>query len=184
MFWWLDKQLREIRGTDHYTIAALPEVTIGRSVGIAKPLDGKTVDAALSGRPCLAFMAKAVAPTSNYQFGIALAKRSAVCHSSSRAWRSSIRPGRAPRSVSRRSRGEVEAKSTLWPGPLQRQQEFLERSRIRTRSSSVECYERIVSVGEKIAVVGLGHRVDGQLRMSSSPHLPLVIFDNLATLKT
>src|SRR5947208_755702 len=65
MFWWLDKQLREIRGTPHYAIAALPEMTVGRIVGVAKPLDGKTVEAALSGRTCLAYMAKAMGPSGN-----------------------------------------------------------------------------------------------------------------------
>ena len=33
-------------------------------------------------------------------------------------------------------------------------------------------------------LVGFGQRVDGQLRMSSSPHLPLLICDHVATLKS
>src|SRR4051794_18976975 len=60
MFWWLDKQLRDIRGTPHYAIADLPEVTVGRIVGVARPLDHKMIEAALSGRLCLAYEARAV----------------------------------------------------------------------------------------------------------------------------
>jgi hypothetical protein len=44
-------------------------------------------------------------------------------------------------------------------------------------------FEGIVSIDGRIAMVGYGQRAGGQLRMSSSPHLPLVICDHLAMTK-
>jgi len=191
MFWWLDKQLREIRGTPHYAIAELPEVTIGRIVGVAKPLDGKTAEAALSGRTCLAYMAKAVGSTGS-SLGVEVATN---FHGSSNKLDIAVDVGGVPFLVEddtgvaivdpAGARGAlgVDEKSTWWKGPLERQEAFLARFGVNPGSWSVDCYEGIVSIGEKIAVVGFGQRVDGRLRMSSSPKLPLVICDNLATLK-
>ena len=190
MFWWLDKQLREIRGTEHYAIADLPEVTIGRIVGVAKPLDGNTAEAALSGRTCLAYVAKARGWSGESGLGAGMLSggRDNIDIA--------VEVGGVPFLVEddtgvaivdpAGARGAlgIDEKSSWWNGPLERQRAFLARFGVNPDAWTVDCYEGIVSIGERVAIVGFGQRVDGQLRMSSSPKLPLVICDNLATLGT
>ena len=183
MFWWLDKQQREIRGTTHYTVADLPEVTIGRIVGVARPLDGKTVTAPLSGRTCLAYYVrvsdKTAGPGRNpSDLELATESGGTPFLLEDETGTAIIDPDGA--------RCVLATDDKMWSigDANHRQRAFLERYAANDLAQDwIRWYEGIVSVDERIAVVGYGARSDGRLRMSSSPHLPLVICDHLATTK-
>lgn len=200
MFWWLDKQLRAIRGTQHYAIADLPEVTVGRIVGVAKPLEGKTTEAGLSGRTCLAYVAKVKGVVGGAS-GVGLAANiGATALTGVGIYGGSkedmlVEVGGIPFLVEDETgvaivdpdgatgAFEIDDKSSWFKGPTEHHKTFLRKYLMEDRMG-LEYHEGIVSIGERVAVVGFGQRVDGQLRMSSSPHLPLVICDNHATIKT
>jgi hypothetical protein len=182
MFWWLDKQQREIRGTTHYTVADLPEVTIGRIIGVARPLDGKTVIAPLSGRICLAYFVRVSDKTygdgQHQQPDLELAAESGGTPFllEDETGTAIIDPDGA------RCVLAIDDKMGTTGDTNDRQRAFLERYAAHDLTHDwIRWYEGIVSAGERIAVVGYGTRGDGRLRMSSSPHLPLVICDHLAT---
>jgi hypothetical protein len=184
MFWWLDKQQREIRGTTHYTVAELPEVTIGRLVGVARPLDGTTVTAPLSGRACLAYFVrvsdKSYGHTGTQRADVELAAESGGTPFllEDETGTALIDPAGAHCVLA------IDDKMSSAGDANDRQRAFLARyASTELAPDWIRWYEGIVSAGERIAVVGYGMRADGRLRMSSSPHLPLVICDHLATTK-
>jgi hypothetical protein len=184
MFWWLDKQQREIRGTTHYTVAELPEVTIGRIVGVARPLDDKTVIAPLSGRACLAYFArvsdKTFGHSSSQQADLELAAESGGTPFllEDETGTAIIDPDGA------RCVLAIDDKLGTTGDADERRRAFLMRYAANDLARDwIRWYEGIVSAGERIAVVGYGTRSEGRLRMSSSPHLPLVICDHVATTK-
>ncbi len=186
MFWWLDKRLRGLRKRPRYSVAELPEVTIGRIVGVARAIDGRTIEAPISGRPCLAHF---VFATSSGPGGygdsdpITLAEESngipfEVVDASGAAI---VDPDGATCAL------EKDHRSWQFSGRESdpRHRAFLERIGVAGRSyAGIQCREGIVSLGEKIAVIGFGQRTGGRLRMSSSPHFPLVICDNPAVAKS
>lgn len=181
MVWWLDKKLRAIRKTPQFSIATLPEVTIGRLVGVAKALDGKTVVAPFSGRVCLAYFAKAT-DTNAHRTGdiLVVAEETGgvpfLLEDDSGV--AVIDPDGATCTLDVDHKAST---SDVWGDITDRQRLFLERYQAGSFSyGSLHWYEAIVEIDERIAVVGYGQRGD-RLRMSSSPHLPLVICDNLAT---
>lgn len=183
MFWWLDKQQREIRGTPHHTVAELPEVTIGRLVGLAKPIDGKTVTAPLSGRTCLAYFVRVsdqTPGTGGDESDLELAAESggAPFLLEDDTGTAIIDPEGARCVLTIDDKASTSGKTT------HNQRAFLKRYAAKDLAHDwIRWYEGIVSVDERIAVVGYGIRTDGRLRMSSSPHLPLVICDHVATTK-
>lgn len=183
MFWWLDKQQREIRGTTHYTVAELPEVTIGRVVGVARPLDATTVIAPLSGRACLAYFVRVSDKTHGGRGGQADLELAAESGGTpflleDETGTAIIDPDGAHCVLA------IDDKVGSGGDPTDRQRAFLARYAATDLAHDwIRWYEGIVSPGERIAVVGYGVRNDGRLRMSSSPHLPLVICDHVATTK-
>lgn len=200
--WWLDKELRDIRGTRHYTVAALPEVTVGRIVGVAKPLAGPggsgVTEAALSGRPCLAYVAKVRGAVGAVGLGLAdggMMAATGVAHGGTKTEDIIAETGGLPFLVEDETgvaivdptgahgAFEIDDTSSWFEGPTERDRAFLARYAMHDKLG-LAFHEGIVSVGETVAVVGFGQRVNGQLRMSSSPRLPLVICDNHATVKT
>lgn len=192
-FWWLDKRLREVRATPHFTVATLPEVTIGRIVGVARALDGRTIQAPLSGRECVAYFAKVIGPSHSgdpVDNAIATAYASGSIELAVEnvgvpflledpTGIAIVDPDRAICAL------DVDYKSTangLWRDLDAHQRAYLDRIKVKdSMLVGMKWAEAIVEVGERIAVVGYGQRVEGKLRMSSSPHLQLVICDNTAT---
>jgi hypothetical protein len=190
-FWFLDKQLREVRATPHFTIAALPEVTVGRLVGLASPLDGKTIEAPFTGAPCLAYFAKIRGTARVEMIGGQIGfpggshdpgDSDLVVDNGGVPFVLEDLTGSATIDTDNAICAldvdfeKYKVTSKLTP----RQRAYAERARVMD-VGVLHFYEAIVAPGEKIAVVGFGQRVDGHLRMSSSPHLRLVICDNTAT---
>ena len=161
-------------------------MTIGRIVGVARAIDDRTVEAPISGRPCLAYFVLATADdprndgfSSNSPETLTLVEESngipfEVVDATGAAI---VEPDGATCALDKDHKSWEMTSLEAEP----RHRAFLERIGVTGRSyTGIRCREGIVSLGEKIAVVGFGQRSDGRLRMSSSPHFPLVICDHAA----
>jgi len=177
VLWWFDKKLRELRKYPPFAISDLPEVTIGRIVGTARPLDGRTIEAPVSGRPCLAYFAAITELEYRSELALVEEHHGIPFLVEDDSGIATIDPAAATCAL------DVDHKSHAsggWGDLNAHQSAFLHRIAADHRNKPLRWREAIVEVGEQVAVVGFGQRIDGSLRMSSSPHFPLVICDNAA----
>jgi len=185
---WFRPRLRERRrigATKLYKADDLPEVTIGRLIGTAKAIDGKTATSPVTGKSCLVYSVTVTAIAHGTRSTTVIAEETAgvkfaleddtgtVIVDPERAT-CDLDPERHPLRL-----------FAGWHDLAEIEVAFLTRNGVSVSSyTDFKFREGIVAVGETISVVGFGQRgADGVMTLSSSPHLPLTISDNRATTK-
>jgi hypothetical protein len=160
--------LRQIRTTPRFTVATVPEVTQARLVGIARALDETSIEAPLTGRPCLCYVARMLvteatgsdrAETRELNCEIQGVRFELVDDSGV----ATIDPDAASASLTMTKVPECDRTTA-----------FRDRYKYSGRGV-LSFYEGILEPYHRIAVAGFGHREGSRLTMRSSPHLPLAI---------
>lgn len=172
VYWTVQRGLspvaRQIRATPRFTVATVPDVTQARLVGIARALDGATIAAPLTGRPCLCYVAR-----------MRVTEGSTTGAAEVRELNREVRGVRFEL-VDDSGAAIVDPEAADAAIPLTRVPESDLTSAFRDRykyagGGVIEYHEGIVEPFQRIAIAGFGQRENSRLVMRSSPHLPLAI---------
>jgi hypothetical protein len=161
--------LRRIRTTPRFTAATVPDVTQARLVGIARALDHKSIEAPLTGRPCLCYVARMlVTETSGTSQPVT---RELNCEIRGVKFELVDDSGAA---IIDPEAADAAFKMTSVP-ECERTNAFRDRYKLTSTHGVLSFYEGIIEPYQRIAVAGFGQREASRLTMRSSPHLPLAI---------
>ncbi|HEV7554632.1 MAG TPA: GIDE domain-containing protein [Kofleriaceae bacterium] len=179
------RERRRIGATKMYKAADLPEVTVGRLIGTARAIDGKTITSPVSGKPCLVYSVIVSANVTRKDVEVIFEETVGVRFALEDDTGSVIvEPERANCTLGR-ERQPMKMFPTLSDLSASQRELLARHGTSHPRQNIYRWQEGIVEAGETIAVVGFGQRgPDGVMTMSSSPRLPLTISDHRATTKT
>jgi hypothetical protein len=190
---------RELRGAKRYSLGELPEQTRGRVVGSAQTLE-ETLEAPLTGRPCLYFVVTVEqhhsTGRSSYWRTIIREERGVPFLLSDGTGKAIVDPRSAKVALDVDGRGD----SGTFDSPSEREQAFLDRHGTSGQgwvfNKRLRYREAVIEIGETVAILGEGIREPDptappaeayrgdqptRLRMTSSPRFPLLISDNRDT---
>jgi hypothetical protein len=185
---------RRLRAGKHYAIAALPESTPGRVVGIAQALN-ETLTSPLSGRACVYYEVKVITNSGGPGVKVLHERRGVPFVLLDGEVRAIVDPRHAELAVD----VDVHTASGIFDDPTSAEAALLARHRQRGTGwifNKVLRYEEaVIAIGETIAVFGTGVRepdpeaapssyrgeLPTRIRLSGSRRFPLLISDKPST---
>jgi hypothetical protein len=190
---------RKLRAAKAFSIGELPEDTLGRVVGQARPL-ASTLQGPLTGRPCVYYIATVEEQRSN---GRSSYWKTIITESQGVPFVLEDSTGRAivdPNSAEVALDFDGKSSSGTFHDANEVQEAFLARYNKKSSgwvfNKSLRYREAMIEIGETVAVLGSGVREPDpnappedayrgaprtQLRLTSSPQFPLVISDDPTT---